>query len=175
MTIKTERPGGAATPSEPENSIPNRDMETSTMTDTTANVASIAPNGAKSISLDLEALATMDLRDLSYLFKAVNTLGEVAAGLLCQPRFWKDDEKDTTDAGKQVEALFDFLCAYEQACINAATARKPETERDVEERARLLIAFDTESDDSLSHLAKLASTAACEIDDMRRKARRAAA
>lgn len=141
----------------------------------TENVASIAPNGPNSVSLDLEALATMELSDLSRLFKAVHTLSDVAAGLLCKPRFWRDDEKDMTDAGQQVEALFDFLCAYEQACINAATARKPETERDVEERARLLIAFDTESDDSLSHLAKLASTAACEIEDMRRMARRAAA
>lgn len=141
----------------------------------TENVARIAPNGPNSVSLDLEALATMGVNDLGSLYKAVNTLAEVAAGLLCQPRFSRNQDKELTEAGSQVEALFDFLSAFEQACINAATARKPETERDVEERARLLIGFDIECDDSLSHIARLASTAVCEMEDLRRMARRAAA
>ncbi|WP_367715133.1 hypothetical protein AB2N04_14625 [Nitratireductor sp. GISD-1A_MAKvit] len=174
MTQKTERPGGAATPSEPLTH--NLPKEMSDMTHSTPNVASIAPNGPHSISMDLEALATMPLDELRSLYSALNTLGDVLAGLYCKPRYWQR-EQDTalSPAGLQLDAILDFLSSYQQACINVATARKPETERDVEERARLLIEFDVGCDDTLNCIAALAANAAYEAEEMLRKARRAAA
>lgn len=125
----------------------------------------LSPSSDLTCSIDMGALRTMDTEQLAALGDAMRTIGNVVAGLYCQPRFcsYADEADqlapDDNAAGKAMCALNEWLCGYEQAIINVLEARTPRGNKEVAQRARALLAFEASCDDDLGAFSKIVTEA----------------
>lgn len=128
---------------------------TNDATRATAEAMALAPRGNPNLCIDMQALTEMSMYQLWTLHDCLHTIGDVVSGLMCQPR--TADENDYTPAGKVLSHLSGWLSQYEDGVRNVALAAQPDTKKEAEWRAWMLLSFEAVCTDDLAAMSVLAA------------------
>lgn len=109
------------------------------------------PRGKLTASVDIERIGQMSAYQLWALQDSIHTLGDIIAGMLCQPKHFVGD--DYSPAGEALENISGWLSTYEQAVVNAAEVLKPANGKDAEWAAWAVLNFEVSCTDDLARLA----------------------
>nr|WMC97382.1 hypothetical protein RAR13_01300 [Aminobacter aminovorans] len=135
------------------------------MSELTTQGDPLAPRGALTCSVNMEALRGLSMLDLRNFRSVMNSLGDVLCGLASQPRFNHDD--GYSPAGNLIDTLLEFVGSYEQAAVNVAVAAEVTTPDEVEDRAWTIIGFETDMVESLPEISLLTAHAVKDIERAR--------
>jgi hypothetical protein len=164
-----KRPGGMALPAEPgSHTNPSKDMAMNSRNDTTT--AGLAPDDHNPVTLNIEPglMETMSPEDLKALTGALRTMLDVGSGIVCQPRFWKDDSTYTA-AGNAFECVNEALGKLIDSAHKAAVATTPTSSRDAKHRAWCLLQIRSDYEDDLNEVAVQAVEAVRDVDNWKKK------
>lgn len=126
----------------------------------------LAPRVPLSVRVDMTKLRSMDMSELQNFRDVAHTIASVLYGFMSQPRFNTEDH-NRTQGGEILEALVEWVQAYEQAAFNVAEAAKPVTTREAIQRGWTLIGFNADLGDALTDFAVLASEICRDVEATR--------
>ncbi|CAH1653434.1 hypothetical protein CHELA1G11_13702 [Hyphomicrobiales bacterium] len=90
----------------------------------------------------MAALRKLDMKELYDFRDAMKVLGNVIAGIGCQPRFASESHRLRHNAaGELLEDLNELVAGYEQAAVNVAEAAIPSAAEDSRWRHWIMSGF----------------------------------
>src|SRR5690606_25133123 len=89
-------------------------------------VSELMPRGRTKLTIDIEAMRKMGMKELHDFRDVVHVIGGVLSGFTCQPRFGHEQHEHRLNvAGELLEDIAELMNGYEQAAVNVAKVATP--------------------------------------------------
>jgi hypothetical protein len=127
---------------------------------------------APKLSPDVEVLKKLSIEELLSFSHVMNLMGHVATAMGNAPRFLTETQPHRNPAGMIIEDIADFLGRYEQAAVELARSKQPQTCKEARDKALSLLRFEALNSDDIGEVSLIAVSSLSEISKLERRIKR---